>query len=223
MGECDIPEPIVNVTKTEISLLQINEYADTLVRYCKVEIKRTVAHCGMWSHISQVKNGEVKYLQEVTRDECTRMHFGKMISIAGTSLGGLRINDSVTYPITFAGSLKADGSCANTGHYADPYGEFYDIVVHGYVTIKLEERLNAVNLNNNKIRLESGTQCAFSEDHCVDMQFGYAFWDMIPTGACEARKYTSLYTGPVLKVVERENVVRYTYWKPKGYLSLLKI
>ena len=34
VGECDLPEPIVNVTKTEISRLQINEYADTLVRYC---------------------------------------------------------------------------------------------------------------------------------------------------------------------------------------------
>ena len=34
VGECDLPEPIDNVTKTEISLLQINEFADTLVRYC---------------------------------------------------------------------------------------------------------------------------------------------------------------------------------------------
>ena len=62
VGECDLPEPIVNVTKTEISLLQINEYADTLVRYCKVEIKRTIAHCGMWSHISQVKNDIIIYI-----------------------------------------------------------------------------------------------------------------------------------------------------------------
>ena len=34
VGECDLPEPIDNDTKTEISLLQINEYADTLVRCC---------------------------------------------------------------------------------------------------------------------------------------------------------------------------------------------
>ena len=65
VGECDLPEPIVNVTKIVISLLKINEYTDTLVRYSKVEIKRTVVHCGMWSHIS--KNGEVKYLREVSR------------------------------------------------------------------------------------------------------------------------------------------------------------
>ena len=38
VGECDISEPIINATKTEISLLQLNEYADTLVRYCKIEI-----------------------------------------------------------------------------------------------------------------------------------------------------------------------------------------
>ena len=79
------------------------------------------------------------------------------------------------------------------------------VVVHGYVTIKLEERFSAVNLNNNKITLESKTSCAYAEEHCVDMQFGYAFWDMVPTGACEARKYTSLYIGPVMKVIERDN------------------
>ena len=55
-------------------------------------------------------------------------------------------------------SLKADVSCANTGHYADPYGELRGVVVHGYVTIELEERSNAVNLNNNKITLESRTR-----------------------------------------------------------------
>ena len=105
----------------------------------------------------------------------------------------------------FAESLKADGSCANTGHYADPYGELRGVVIRGYVTIELEERSNAVNLNNNKITLESRTSCVYMEEHCVDMQFGYACWDMVPTGACEVRKYTSLYIGPVMKVFERDN------------------
>ena len=108
--ECDLPEPIVNVTKLEISLLQINEYADTLVRYYKVEIKRTVVHCGMWSHISNVKNREVKYLREVSREECDRMQSHKSIYIADTPLNGLRINDSITHPLTFAGAFKTDGS-----------------------------------------------------------------------------------------------------------------
>ena len=165
----------------------------------------------MWSHISNVKNGEVKYLREVSREECDRMHRHKSIYIADTSLNGLRINDSIMHPLTFAGAFKTDWSCSNTGHYADPYGEFYDVVVNGYVTIKLEERLNTVNLNNNKIRLESGTQCAFTDDHCIDMQFGYPFWDMVPTGPCEARKYSALYIGPVMKVTERGNERRPLY------------
>ena len=165
----------------------------------------------MWSHISNVKNREVKYLREVSREECDRMQSHKSIYIADTPLNGLRINDSITHPLTFAGAFKTDGSCWNTGHYADPYGEFYDVVIHGYVTIKLVERFNAVNLNNNKIRLESEKQCAFTDDHCIDMQFGYAFWDMVPTGPCEARKYSALYTGPVMKVTERGNERRPLY------------
>ena len=123
----------------------------------------------------------------------------------------MRINDTTTHPLTFAGSLKADGTCANSAHYADPYGEFSDVVVHGYVTIRLEERYNSVNLNNNKIKLETGTVCPFTDDHCVDMVYGYAFWEAIPTGACEDRRYSALYTGPVMRVVEKDNERRPLY------------
>ena len=211
VGQCDIHEPIINATKTAISLLQLNEYADTLVRYCKIEIERTVGHCGMWSHVSMVKNGEAKYLREVTRDECMRMHVHRSVSIADNIVRNLRINDTTTHPLTFAGSLKADGTCANSAHYADPYGEFSDVVVHGYVTIRLEERCNSVNLNNNKIKLETSTVCPFTDDHCVDMVYGYAFWEAIPIGVCEDCRYTALYTGPVMRVVDKDNDRRPLY------------
>ena len=139
------------------------------------------------------------------------MYNYKSISIADTPIKNLRINDSITHPLTFAGSFKADGSCSSSGHYVDPYGEFYDVVVDGYVVIKLEERFNSVNLNNNKVRLESGTMCTFTDDHCIDMQYGYAFWDTLPTDACEANKYSGLYTGPINKIIEKNNERRPLY------------
>lgn len=50
-------------------------------------------------------------------------------------INNLRINDTVTHPMTFAGSINNAGKYENTGFYGDPYGKFYDVVVHSYVTI----------------------------------------------------------------------------------------
>lgn len=56
--ECNIPDPVVNVTNEHIILMQINEFMTTRVFYCRVEIKRTVQYCGMHSHTSTVRGGE---------------------------------------------------------------------------------------------------------------------------------------------------------------------
>jgi hypothetical protein len=79
------------------------------------------------------------------REEFMRMHGHKSVSIADNMVKNLRINDIITHPLTFVGTLKADGTGANPGYYTDPYGEFSDVGVHGFVTIRLEERYNLVN------------------------------------------------------------------------------
>ena len=82
IGECDIPDPIVNSTKIDIKLLQVNEFTSTRVRYCKIEVKRTVQSCGMFSHISPVRNSEISFLRDVSREECMTMHLHRSVRIA---------------------------------------------------------------------------------------------------------------------------------------------
>ena len=43
---------------------------------------------------------------------------------------------------------------------------------------------------------------------------------MVPTGACKARKYRSLYIGPVMKIVERDNERRSLYVLEAAGLSV---
>jgi hypothetical protein len=209
--ECNIPDPIINTTKKHIMLVQINEFITARVFYCKVEIKRTVQHCGMSSHVSTVLGGEIVYLKEVTRDECIQMHVHRTAKIGDNIIRDLKVNSTVIRSQVFAGEVSNTGSCERAGYYNDPYGEFHKVIVTGYVTFRLEERFEPVDINANKIKLQSGTTCLFSETKCDDSYFGYAFWNAIPIGSCQDHSYTQLYKGPATVINERDNENRPLY------------
>ena len=62
VGECEVPDSPINTTLKYVQLRQLNEYKETTVIQCKVEVHRTVYYCGAFSHISLVVNGENEYL-----------------------------------------------------------------------------------------------------------------------------------------------------------------
>ena len=51
VGECDVATTTVNKTRQYLQLLQINEYTDTKIIQCKIEIHHTIFYCGMHSHV----------------------------------------------------------------------------------------------------------------------------------------------------------------------------
>ncbi|KAJ8671663.1 hypothetical protein QAD02_002922 [Eretmocerus hayati] len=95
---------------------------------------------------------------------------------------------------------KKGKRCSNAASYSDAYEEYEDVVVTEYVTIELYEEWNPVNINENKVRVQSGTTCVFTEDHCTDNKLGYAFWDVIPLGHCVKDASTKLFEGYVTKL-----------------------
>ena len=74
VGECDIPEPQVQVEKIYVQLLQLRDFTLTKIIQCKVEVDRKIEYCGMHSHTSAVINGYREHIQEVSRDQCNKMH-----------------------------------------------------------------------------------------------------------------------------------------------------
>ena len=204
IADCDLPNPIINESIVNISLVQVNEFAYAPVYYCKVVIKRSAEHCGHWSHVSPLKHGEVKYVYDLDREECFKMHRKGAFFVANQYVGNIRVNDSITIPLNFAGTLSETGACSS-GEYSDPYGHFTNALVRGYVTITLQERYNSVNLETNKIILDSGTRCVFTDQECIDAVYGHAYWDLVPTDVCETNRYTLLYSGRASKIVEKDN------------------
>src|SRR5215475_5777796 len=81
VGECNLNLKKPNTTDIYIQLLQLSEYSRAEVLQCKVEISRTIYHCGMHSHISAVHNGRADYLHETGYTQCLRMFQEGTISL----------------------------------------------------------------------------------------------------------------------------------------------
>jgi hypothetical protein len=202
IGECDIPENTINIMKTYVQLLQINEYSEINIIQCKIEIHRTVYHCGIHSHISIVLNGENEYIHDINKRECKDLHRTGIFSLDNSQIiQGIAVNNTYTYSVLFAGSVTYEGNC-NGADYSDPFGTWKSVVVQGTIKVTINEYVTRVNLNNNNIYLRSGTICSLSEGNCIDIDGGYTFWDPIPTNNCKFNQYGILYEGLASKMLD---------------------
>ena len=110
VGECDIPEPQVQVEKTYLQLLQLSDFTLTKIIQCKVEVDRKIEYCGMHSHTSAIINGYREYIQEVSRKQCSKMHeTGVFLVSLNTQITGLKTNRTSSHAIMLAGSTQVNG------------------------------------------------------------------------------------------------------------------
>ena len=130
VGQCEIPSNQLNITRKYVQLLQVNEFVETKVIQCKLEIHRTIYHCGMYSHISVVKNGEHEYIYSISREACRKLNVTGILQFNNYVMSGVRINSTTTRPIIYAGTLDNEGRCTGAA-YSDPYGNWESVVVQG--------------------------------------------------------------------------------------------
>ena len=208
-GECDFHEEDLQVSNTTIELLQLAEFKTNYVIQCKIEIRRTIYHCGMFSHLGPVENGLQEYLYDVSAEQCRFIHNTGIFKYDNFhTIANIKINQTKTVGIDLAG--KIEGKSCSGGTYADDYGSWDNVLVQGLIKITITEEYAKVNLNNNKLHLNSGTTCKFSDEHCIDAQAGYAFWSHVPNENCFDNKYNVLFKGTVTKTLSPNQEVMYT-------------
>ncbi|KAL7289462.1 hypothetical protein TKK_0016653 [Trichogramma kaykai] len=200
--ECRIPRNTLNVTRQYIQLLQLTDYQEVEVLQCKVELHRTVQHCGMHSHTSAVQHGIAEYISEISKNACEDAHLTGVYNYGGNSvIRGLKVNSTTSHPVTLAGTLTSEGACSGTS-YADPYGSWNDVVVQATIKITLASQTARVDLDNNKLYLRSGTTCNFRDNYCIDSEGGYSYWHTLPKDYCKFSKYSILYEGYAERAVD---------------------
>ena len=101
ISDGSVPTTTVNKTRQYSNLLQINEYTDTKIIQCKIEIYHTIFYCGTHSHVSIVLSEENEYIMDVNREICIDAHKTGIIKISDTHVvHGIRwykILDSMSY------------------------------------------------------------------------------------------------------------------------------
>jgi len=117
----------------------------------------------MHSYVSTVHNVHAVYIAETTLDQCKSMHkTGTLIINVNNAINGLKVNQTISRPIIFAGSVTIDGKCSGT-QYSDPYGSWQDVVVQGIITVTLTSHRAMTNIETNQIHLKTGTTCQYSD------------------------------------------------------------
>ncbi|EFN88676.1 hypothetical protein EAI_15385, partial [Harpegnathos saltator] len=170
-----------------------------MVRQCKVEIDCIVRRCGMHSHTMDVANGKYVYIQETSRQECLRMHWHSTARIGTTCITRLKINQTISRPITLAGKVENDGTCYGSA-FAGDYGNWTSVVVLANVKITLQEYSVTLKLNANQVVLRSGVHCEFKTVHCIDIEGENTYWDTIPDNSCKGSSYGVLFDGYAIKM-----------------------
>lgn len=200
VGGCNLNVKQPNTTAVYIQLLQLSEYNYAEVIQCKVEISRTIYHCGMHSHISVVHNGRADYVREVGYTQCMTLFQEGSIGVGTDNrLHGMRPNQTSSHSITLGGKINNDGTCKGI-QYSDPYGTWDDVVVQGIARITLKSSYVPVQLNSGKIILKSGTICTLKEGFCIDSEDGYTYWKPAPISACDFHQYSILYQGSATQI-----------------------
>ncbi|XP_048511828.1 uncharacterized protein LOC125501065 [Athalia rosae] len=170
--ECHLKEQQPEVTKPYVQLLQLSNFKKTKAIQCRIEIDRTVYHCGMHSHTSITAHGRQAYIKEVSREACSRRHEYGIAEIAPNKpLTNIPQNGTTRLEITLAGNVEPDGTCEGA-FYDDLYGQWSNVVVQAIIKITLSSQEATINLEYNKITFENGLSCELQRKHCSDEEGG---------------------------------------------------
>lgn len=196
--KCNGQKAAANSTEIGIELLQLAEFRSIHVIQCKVEIRRTVYHCGWWDHLIPADNGEQEFLHDTSYDVCQRLHeTGTFMYDTVHYITNLRANDTRTTGVDFAG-IAGDGKCSGAS-YADNFGTYSNALVQGTIKVTLMDFHADVNLDEDEVILRSGTICKYSKNKCLDLVGGYTFWEQPKFTDCFTRTFDILYKGVGMK------------------------
>ncbi|XP_063989692.1 uncharacterized protein LOC135168981 [Diachasmimorpha longicaudata] len=203
--ECNVPFLDPNSTTINIELMQLNKYEHIEINECRVQIERTIHHCGMFSHVSIVQNYHREYFVELDQHECERLHHSNSLAVShNIFIDNLVRNALNSRPITLAGRTSTTGSCKGT-QYSDPFGTWDDVIVNALVRIFYTSYTSTIELQTNKVALNSGAKCDFLSGSCMDSTGTQAFWSVKPKKDCKFDEYTALYRGPATRIEATAN------------------
>lgn len=176
--DCANPE-VNNLTSKEMSIqvLQRNIRSLTTVQQCKVIIRRSIRHCGAFSHTSDYQYGFAYIVKEFNSEECKKVHALGIVSLTHDRvINELKLNSTTRGETLIIGSLI--GTSCSGGTYYTPFYTWTDALVYYEYEIALYDYIANIDLENDQIFLRNGLTCTYSIGTCLDSEEGYLTWDV---------------------------------------------
>lgn len=201
-----------NLTSSEISIqvLQRNVRSLTRVLQCKVIIRRSIRHCGSFSHTSDYQYGYSYIVKEFNSEECRKVHALGIVSLThDRQINELGLNSTTRGKILIVGSVT--GSSCDGGTYSTPFYTWTAALVYYEYEIALYDYIANIDLENDQIFLKNGLMCTYSIGTCLDSEEGYLTWDVDLDQACETTEFEVIYEGVVNKTISLEGNIKQTH------------
>lgn len=210
IGNCQLDDWEPQAEETYVQLLQISEFDHTEAVQCRIEVDRTIYHCGMHSHASAVHNGKHEYIQEISGQKCKTLHSNGAIFLGHNALiTGIKPNITTSRSITLAGIIEVNGRCSGT-QFSDPYGTWDNVVVQASIKITTRKLELPIKYSTNEIILPAGVRCLATDWECIDADGMATFWTTVPRDNCQTQKYDVLYEGIAHKLTQPKSPTIYT-------------
>lgn len=133
VGESNIPKNSMKSEKAYIQLLQLDDFCDTAMLQCKIEIRRTIYYYDMHSHVSIVSSGTNEFIHSV--EICVDLHTHGPFCFRNEHIRHtIKGNCTVIHSITLSGFLTNDGSCRGS-EYSDLFGTWNNVIVQDTIRI----------------------------------------------------------------------------------------
>lgn len=200
---CNITHDNLSYIDKPIQLIEIKRTQHVPMIACKIEVFATLFECGMFSHISLVRQSFFNSYIYLSEKECSRLNSQDEVSLFGREFK--QLHSKVSNARYFSVGVEKDGSCVS-GHEIDIDGKTFSDVA-GTVSLKIEySSFTGTKGENDKfITFLNGHQCMFGDMSCVLPAVGTIYWNIIQDTECLRAKYHLLYEGPSKKLLANEN------------------
>lgn len=165
----------------------------------------------MHSHTSAVSGGLARYVHSVKAERCLEAHRFERLDLSGLGAGivsGLLANGTTELSTTIAGHLEPSGRCYGV-RYTQQGITYEDVIVSAAITIKLTDYTAVADVEENTVKLRSGTVCTYTDLYCFDDMAGEVVWKAEVNDRCSAEGIDVLYEGPANILAVNKTNTRY--------------